>query len=90
MIKGIVIKGMEMPDSCAVCPCFRSDEDGRPEASECMAELITYGREDDWIYDHRPDWCPLIETEIEDEDLEMQIIKDRLLRQERIREIYDE
>lgn len=38
----------------------------------------------------RPRCCPLIETEIKDEDLEMQIIKDRLLRQERIREIYDE
>ena len=57
----VAIKNMQMPESCAECPCLRTDQIGTPEASECMAYLITFGRNDTWIYKARPNWCPLIE-----------------------------
>lgn len=48
----IIIKGMEMPDSCYFCRM-------RTEYGFCMAKPLEFcGYTDDV---KRPDWCPLVE-----------------------------
>lgn len=60
-MKGLLMPNETMPDCCAECPCFRTDEYNGHEASECMCKLITFGDNDGWIYHTRPNWCPLVE-----------------------------
>ena len=58
----ILIKGMEMPTSCTECPCCRHDNWNGETAHQCNVSLITFSAEDEnWIYDKRPNWCPLAE-----------------------------
>ena len=58
----ILIKGMEMPTSCTECPCCRHDNWNGETAHQCNVSLITFSAEDEnWIYDQRPNWCPLVE-----------------------------
>ena len=58
----ILIRGMEMPTSCAECPCCRHDNWNGETAHQCNVSFITFGAEDEnWIYNTRPNWCPLIE-----------------------------
>ena len=58
----ILIKGMEMPTSCIECPCCRHDNWNGETAHQCNVSFITFGAEDEnWIYNTRPNWCPLIE-----------------------------
>ena len=57
----IIIKGEPMPEACAFCPCFRDDSIDGVHAYQCKATFITYGKEDDWIWNTRPNWCPLVE-----------------------------
>ena len=58
----ILIQGMEMPTSCAECPCCRHDNWNGETAHQCNVSFITFGAEDEnWIYNTRPNWCPLIE-----------------------------
>ena len=58
----ILIKGMEMPTSCTECPCCRHDNWNGETAHQCNVSFITFGAEyENWIYNTRPNWCPLIE-----------------------------
>lgn len=58
----ILIKGMEMPTSCIECPCCRHDNWNGETAHQCNVSFITFGAEDEnWIYNTRPNWCPLAE-----------------------------
>lgn len=57
----IIVKGEPMPEACAFCPCFRDDSIDGVHAYQCKATFITYGKEDDWIWNTRPNWCPLVE-----------------------------
>lgn len=58
----IIIKDMEVPTSCAECPCCRHDNWNGETAHQCNVSFITFGAEDEnWIYNTRPNWCPLIE-----------------------------
>ena len=57
----IIIKGEPMPEACAFCTCFRDDSIDGVHAYQCKATFITYGKEDDWIWNTRPNWCPLVE-----------------------------
>lgn len=58
----ILIKGMDMPKCCTECSCCRHDNWNGETAHQCNVSLITFGAEDEnWIYDQRPNWCPLVE-----------------------------
>jgi hypothetical protein len=57
----IIVKGVEMPEACAFCPCFRDDSIDGVHCYMCKATFVTYGKEDDWIWYTRPEWCPLVE-----------------------------
>lgn len=61
-MRGLLIPNETMPKSCSECPCFRIDE--------CMAEPITFGDNGGWANYWanftRPDWCPLIEIDLDD------------------------
>ena len=58
----IIVKGMEMPTSCTECPCCRHDNWNGETAHQCNVSFITFGAEDEnWIYNTRPNWCPLVE-----------------------------
>lgn len=58
----VLIKDMEMPTSCTECPCCRHDNWNGETAHQCNVSFITFGAEDEnWIYNTRPNWCPLIE-----------------------------
>lgn len=58
----IIVRGMEMPTSCTECPCCRHDNWNGETAHQCNVLFITFGAEDEnWIYNTRPNWCPLIE-----------------------------
>lgn len=59
-MRGLLIPNETMPKSCSVCPCFRAIE------GECMAEPITFGDNYGWANFTRPDWCPLIEINLDD------------------------
>ena len=47
----VLIKGMKMPDNCAVCPIMNPDE-GYCEVKQKRADNI-------W---DRPNWCPVVEV----------------------------
>ena len=55
----ILIKGMEMPSSCSMCPMAHRNY--RLEAEE--TQLACYAKSK-WVSDdgERSDWCPLIEV----------------------------
>jgi hypothetical protein len=57
----IIIEGEPMPEACAFCICFRDDSIDGLHCYQCEATLITYGKDDDWIWEKRPNWCPLVE-----------------------------
>ena len=58
----ILIKGMDMPKCCTECSCCRHDNWNGETAHQCNVSLITFSAEDEnWIYDQRPNWCPLVE-----------------------------
>lgn len=58
----ILIQGMEMPKCCTECSCCRHDNWNGKTAHQCNVSLITFSAEDEnWIYDQRPNWCPLVE-----------------------------
>lgn len=57
----VIVKGEPMPEACAFCPCFRDDSIDGVHAYQCKATFVTYGKEDDWIWYTRPNWCPLVE-----------------------------
>ena len=53
----IVVLGMEMPTACVDCELYHvgfAYEDDR-----CEAHKVIFGEEDDWVYETRPNWCPL-------------------------------
>ena len=58
----IIIKGQEMPKCCDKCPCLRHDNWIGNERYLCNVKLITFGEFDNWIYEKRPNWCPLEEV----------------------------
>ena len=45
----VLIKGMEMPENCYECSCYREDD------------ICNNDCEYRYVYDGRPDWCPLVE-----------------------------
>lgn len=53
----VILKGMEMPDRCGLCPCFHPEHPMYCQAVKADKEkriYAPYGKP-------RPDWCPLIE-----------------------------
>ena len=45
-----------MPETCSQCPlCYNNSY------NYCRAKDICFGKEDDWICETRPNWCPLQE-----------------------------
>ena len=64
----VIVKGMEMPKCCTECSCCRHDNWNGETAHQCNVSLITFSAEDEnWIYDQRPNWCPLIELPFAEE-----------------------
>ena len=58
----VLVKGMDMPKCCTECSCCRHDNWNGETAHQCNVSLITFSAEDEnWIYDQRPNWCPLVE-----------------------------
>lgn len=47
---------ISMPESCSRCPLCR-------DYRYCRAKDIWFGKEDEWIFDTRPNWCPLVEIQ---------------------------
>lgn len=58
----IIIKGEVMPECCAECPCMRHDNWNGDERYQCNVKLIHFGEFDSWIFEKRPNWCPLEEV----------------------------
>ena len=52
----ILIRGMEMPTSCAVCDWSSYVGNGR---AMCLKTSMT--EKTDIMSNRRPDWCPLVE-----------------------------
>lgn len=52
----IIIKGMEMPGDCAMCPMCHRAFDGNETRIACYVKAKWA-----WEDDGRPDWCPLVE-----------------------------
>ena len=52
----VLIKGMEMPTSCAVCGWGSYVGNGR---AMCLKTSMT--EKTDIMSNRRPDWCPLVE-----------------------------
>lgn len=50
----ILIKGMEMPENCAVC-CCSNELYERCGVNDGMLYFANW-------YEARPDWCPLVEV----------------------------
>ncbi len=50
----VIIKGMEMPESCFECPCVRHDSWRGEDSYQCNNTLAIISE-----YSQRPDWCPL-------------------------------
>lgn len=58
----VLVKDMDMPKCCIECSCCRHDNWNGETAHQCNVSLITFSAEDEnWIYDQRPNWCPLVE-----------------------------
>ena len=55
----ILIKGVEMPENCHECPCLRHDSLDGLHRYQCNNRLIVFGEFDTWIFEKRPNWCPL-------------------------------
>lgn len=53
----VLIRGMEMPERCGVCPCFHANS-----PIYCQAVPAVMGKRIVSPYGlPRPDWCPLVE-----------------------------
>ena len=64
----VIVKGMEMPKCCTECSCCRHDNWDGETAHQCNVSLITFSAEDEnWIYNTRPNWCPLTELPFAEE-----------------------
>lgn len=46
---------MAMPECCTRCPFCH-------DYMWCRAKDISFGENDDWIFETRPNWCPLVEV----------------------------
>ena len=74
----ILIKGMDMPTSCTECPCCRHDNWNGETAHQCNVSFITFGAEDEnWIYNTRPNWCPLTELPPHGRLVDIKSVEDR-------------
>ena len=51
----VVIKGMQMPETCAECPCLRHDSLDGEHAYQCNVTLEIRKN-----IDKKPEWCPLV------------------------------
>lgn len=58
----ILIRDMEMPTSCAVCDWGSYVGNGR-----AMCSKTSMTEKTDIMSNRRPDWCPLIEIEFNEE-----------------------
>jgi hypothetical protein len=66
-MNGIFIKGASLPESCFECPCMAGgicfvaplDQDGL--ISDTVEELRERGG--------KPDWCPMVEVEVDEGEL---------------------
>ena len=54
----VVILGMEMPTTCVDCELYHNGGEYGGYGS-CEAHWVIFGKEDDWVYETRPNWCPL-------------------------------
>ena len=53
----VIVRGMEMPECCAMCPLCHRNFDGNETRLACYATKK-------WAYEDsgRPEWCPLFEV----------------------------
>ena len=57
----ILIKGMEMPKDCPMCPLAHWNKLDMLTGCELGHRYVPKGDADYWQSDVRPDWCPLAE-----------------------------
>ncbi|MBQ7071736.1 MAG: hypothetical protein IJM87_10735 [Ruminococcus sp.] len=64
-MNGIFIKGASLPESCFVCPCMFGGLCfvHPPEQEGVIADTVDELREKGG----KPDWCPIVEAEIDKE-----------------------
>ena len=76
----VIVKGMDMPKCCTECSCCRHDNWNGETAHQCNVSLITFSAEDEnWIYNTRPNWCPLIELPPHGRLIDADKLKSRLV-----------
>ena len=54
----VLIKGIEIPNFCDECPCFRHDSLCGAHGYQCNVTLRSYN----WGIEGRPSDCPLVEV----------------------------
>ena len=62
-LKGVMIKGMEMPENCKKCPNIRTTGTVLEDIPFCKVTglVITFSEERAKL-NNRPSWCPLQEV----------------------------
>ena len=58
----ILIKGLEMPKDCPVCPCAHWNKNDIMTGCEIVWRYVPDSETAYWQSDKRPDWCPLVEV----------------------------
>lgn len=59
----LLIKGMEMPKDCPMCPLAHWNKMDRLTGCELGPRYVPKNDVNYWQSDTRPDWCPLVEVE---------------------------
>ena len=54
----VIVLGMEMSTTCVDCELYHNGGEYGGYGS-CEAHWVIFGKEDDWVYETRPNWCPL-------------------------------
>ena len=58
----VIIRGLQMPETCGECPCLRVDNLEGVTDYQCNVTLKLFRASDEWIYDERDRDCPLADT----------------------------
>ena len=68
-MKGVIVKNISMPKNCPMCPMSYWADNSHFMGCNVKGGKRYISKDDRefWESSTRPDWCPLMETEIEDE-----------------------
>lgn len=58
----VLIKGIEMPKDCPMCPCAHWNKNDIMTGCEIVWRYVPDSETDYWQSDKRPDWCPLVDV----------------------------